>query len=354
MKGHFKYFYLLFFVIIAYLSFIIAKPFLTAILAGAIITYTFHPIYKILLKKIKNDNLASVLMCLLILLLIIVPIIIVINNASEEARYFYVRAKQKVFSGELLSYKCQDGVLCTTITKMQEFVKKPNIRTHIEQSLAKFSTFILEEASNILFRIPRLLLSSFIAFFVAFYLFKDGVEFVKRTKNLIPIKKQFRKEVFGKIDQVTHAVIYGSIIIALIQGALGALGFFIFGLDSPILWGFIMSIFALIPFVGTTIIWAPAGLFLLFDGLITDEKIILIRGIGLLIYGALLISSVDNVLKPKLIGRRAQVHPALVLIGALGGLVLFGFIGFILGPLILSLFEAFIQIYEKEKALILK
>ena len=354
MKGNFKYFYLLFFILITYLSFIIAKPYLTAILTGAIIAYIFFPVYKIVEKKIKNKNLASLLMCIFIIFLIMFPIIAVINSATEEAKYFYVRAKQKVFSGEILSYKCEDGVICTSFTKVQEYIKKPEVKKHIEQIIAKFSTFILEKASDVVFKIPRLLLSTFIAFFVAFFLFKDGEAAVKRAKNLIPIKKQFRKEIFDKIDQVTHAVIYGSIIIALIQGALGALGFFIFDLGSPILWGFIMSIMALIPFVGTTIIWGPAAAFLIIEGLITTNTAVLGNGIGLLIFGAVLISTIDNILKPKLIGSRAHVHPSLVLIGVFGGLALFGFIGFILGPLILSLFEAFIQIYEKEKAIILR
>lgn len=354
MKGHFKYFYLLFFIIITYISFIIAKPYLTAMIAGGIIAYIFFPGFEIINKKIKNKDLASFITCVIIILLIVFPIIAVINSASDEARYFYVTAKQKIFSGELLSYTCENGLDCKTITKIQDVLKHPDVKNYIEQVLSKFSTFILEEASDIVFAIPKLIIRAFIAFFVTFYLFKDGKEIVVRLKNLIPIKKQFRKEVFGKIDQATHAVIYGSIIIALIQGSLGALGFFIFGIGSPILWGFIMSIMALIPFVGTVIIWAPAGIFLILDGILTGENIMMVKGIGLLIYAAIFVSTIDNVLKPKLIGRRAQVHPVLVLIGVLGGLSLFGFIGFILGPLILTLFETFIQIYEKEKNLILK
>ena len=225
MKGHFKYFYILFFIIITYLSFIIAKPYLTAIMAGGIVAYIFFPLYEKLRKKVSNKNLSSALMCIFILVLIILPIVLVINSASQEARYFYIRAKQTVFSGEFFDYECENGPLCQSITKVQEFGQSPEIKIYTEQALGKFSDFVLDEASQIVFAIPRLLLLTFISFFIVFYLFVDGKEIVSRMKHLLPIKREFRKEVFDKIDNVTHAVIYGSIIIALIQGSLGALGY---------------------------------------------------------------------------------------------------------------------------------
>ncbi|MFQ5620928.1 MAG: AI-2E family transporter, partial [Candidatus Nanoarchaeia archaeon] len=149
-------------------------------------------------------------------------------------------------------------------------------------------------------------------------------------------------------------VIYGSLVIALIQGALGALGFMIFGVGSPILWGLVMSLFALVPFIGTPIIWGPAGLLLVIDGFVDGQTNLVAKGIGLLIYGTLVISTVDNILKPKLIGKKAKIHPIVVLIGVLGGLSLLGFVGFVVGPLVLALFEALIEVYEKEKRAVLK
>jgi predicted PurR-regulated permease PerM len=142
---------------------------------------------------------------------------------------------------------------------------------------------------------------------------------------------------------------YGNITIAIMQGILGAIGFMIFGVPSPILWGFVMVLFALIPYFGTAVVWLPAALNLIFSGYLQNNSSLTTRGIFLIVYGVLVISSIDNILKPKLIGAKANVHPILVLIGVLGGLSLFGFVGLFLGPMMLALLMTFIDIYEEEK-----
>jgi predicted PurR-regulated permease PerM len=149
--------------------------------------------------------------------------------------------------------------------------------------------------------------------------------------------------------EITSATIYGQIMLSLVQGALGGLGFLIFGVSSPILWGLVMAIFAFLPVIGTAFIWVPAGLILLVNGLLSHSNSLLWRGIGLLLYGALIVSTVDNLLRPRIVGRKAHMHPVLVLLGVLGGLQAFGFLGFVIGPLILALLMTFVRIYEREK-----
>ena len=153
-----------------------------------------------------------------------------------------------------------------------------------------------------------------------------------------------------KFSEVTSAVLYGNISTALMQGILGGLGFWIIGMSSPILWGFVMMLFALVPYFGTAIVWLPAALNLIFIGYLQNDNSSTIRGIILVAYGILVISSIDNILKPRLIGAKGKVHPVLVLLGVLGGLSLFGFIGLILGPVMLALLMTFVGIYEEEKA----
>ncbi|MDP3765715.1 MAG: AI-2E family transporter, partial [Nanoarchaeota archaeon] len=152
-----------------------------------------------------------------------------------------------------------------------------------------------------------------------------------------------------KFHHVTYGVFYGNITIAIVQGILGIIGFALLGVPSPILWGFVMMLFALVPYFGSAIIWLPAALNLIFIGYLQNDSSLIIRGTILIAYGVLVISTIDNILKPKLIGSKAKIHPILVLIGVLGGLSLFGFIGFILGPLMLALLVTFIDVYEKEK-----
>jgi predicted PurR-regulated permease PerM len=163
------------------------------------------------------------------------------------------------------------------------------------------------------------------------------------------MKLHHQKQVMQQLDEVSFAIIYGSLLIALIQGGIGAIGFYFFGISSPLTWGIIMSIFALIPFIGTAIVWLPMSLILVVQGITTSSSSTMLKGVGLLLYGALIISTIDNILKPHIIGKRAKIHPVLVLLGVLGGLAFFGFIGFIVGPLILAVVATVIEIYEKER-----
>jgi predicted PurR-regulated permease PerM len=172
---------------------------------------------------------------------------------------------------------------------------------------------------------------------------------MEKLKKIMPLKLHHQKQVFQQLDETTYAIIYGSLLIAAVQGAAGALGFFIFGVSSPVAWGVMMAIFALLPFIGTAIIWLPVTAVMIVQGLSTNSPNITLKGIGLLLYCAIIVSSMDNVLKPHIIGKKARIHPVLVLLGVLGGLAFFGFVGFIIGPLILAVFMTFLDIYEKEK-----
>jgi len=163
--------------------------------------------------------------------------------------------------------------------------------------------------------------------------------------------------IMNRLKATTHAVVFGQIIVAAIQGFLGGLGFLIVGLPNPILWGTLMGFMALIPMIGTAVIWVPAGIYMVLQGLNSGQFIgwigpehSVLAGVILLVYGVLIVSSIDNVLRPMIIGERAKLHPALVFLGVLGGLQIFGILGIILGPIVLGVFVTFVDIYELEKA----
>lgn len=343
-------------VILGWLSYLVLEPFIVAILTGLVLAYFFYPVFKRLNKKIKNKNLTAFIMSLVIIILLAVPTIFIIKETADEARLFYITAKAKLFNGNIFDVECPDPTtaVCQAILSTKKFISQPEVRSYIESGIAKFSEFVLDEASDLVLSLPRIFVSLFVVFFVCFYAILEGRNWVKKIKNLLPIKKKYQKEIFVKIDNISHGVIYGSVFIALIQGALGGIGFFIFGVNSPILFGILMSIFALIPLVGTGIIWAPAAFMMMLEGYIEGETSLLVRGIGLALYGLLIISTVDNILKPRLIGKSTGVHPVVVLLGVLGGISLLGFIGFVVGPIILSLFIAFLEIYEREKKVFMK
>jgi len=171
---------------------------------------------------------------------------------------------------------------------------------------------------------------------------------VKKIKGIIPLKNHHQNKIIKRFGSVTRAVVYGHFITALIQGMVGVLGLYIFGVKSPLVWGGIMMVACMIPFIGAPIVWFPLGVLKLIEGLTTNTTSTTIRGIGLLVYGFFIVASIDNLIKPKIIGDKAKIHPTIILLGVLGGLSIFGVIGIVLGPLILSLFLTFAEIYKTE------
>ncbi len=347
-----RYFILLSVLGVLYISFLVVAPFVNALLTGAIISYVFYPAYNRLRKYLRNDTLCALIVSAGILVLFAIPLIFVLDNLAPEARYVYVRAKQRIVTGELIDIKCDGKItaLCKVSDIVKDVVEDPSIKHPLQDMLGKLTSLAIEKTSSVLLSLPGIILSVIVTFFITFYLFIDGPALVFKLKNLIPLDDRHKNHIFHKFQDTIYAVIYGSIIVAMVQGTLGGIGFWIFGIPSPVLWGLIMTITALIPFVGTPVIWLPAALIQIGKGTTLEDSVLIGQGVGLLLYGAFVVSMIDNILKPKLIGDRAGVHPILIMLGVLGGLAMIGFIGFIIGPLVLALLNSLIEIYEKEKA----
>jgi len=344
-SNYLKYLFLVLFLFVLYISYLVIKPFLVAVLAGMLIAFVFFPVYKFFQKKLKSKTISALLVSLLILLLISVPVIFFVDQVSNEARFIYLRAKQSLASDNVLGIQCgSDNQSQKFLCSLNRLVSEPDFRFYMQDVVSKGATYVITQASDFLISLPRIALSLFVAFFIAFYLFIEGNVFLDRIKKGLPLAAHHRKQIFEKLNDMAHAVIYGSIVIAIIQGFLGGVGFWVVGISSPILWGMAMAVFSLIPFLGTAVIWLPASIILIVTG--HPEF-----GIALAIYGMLIVSTIDNFLRPKLVGSRARVHPVLVLLGAIGGIALMGFIGFFIGPLIIALLKAFIDIYEKEHSI---
>lgn len=337
--------------IIVILSFFVVFPFIKAILAGTIISYIFYPLYFRINKKLNRKNLSSLIVSIFVILLLTVPFYFIINAVSREAYTTYIMTRQKVTSGSLIAADCQieTNQVCRIVNYIEEKFKDPQIRYYFDNSIKRATTYVIDSASNFLLSVPNFFLNFFIIIFVMFFFFRDGHIIVGKIEKLLPLKKAHQKYIFEKFNEVMFAVIHGNIIVAVIQGALAGLGFFIFGVPSPILWGIIMMFFSLIPYIGSSIIWFPAAILLIFNGYIQLDNTIIVKGVLLILWGMFIVGLIDNLLKPKIIGTKANIHPVLVLIGVLGGLKVFGIIGIIIGPVILALLTTFIKIYEEGK-----
>lgn len=302
-------------------------PFLAYIVLAGILTYILFPIYRFILEKTKYPSLSSGLSVVLALVLMILPAVYFVSELVDQVSgaYHTLQANSLQQVGNYLSGITNgrvdfEGILQSTLEQVRQS--------------------IVALAPNVLGSLSELLLGLFIMFFVMFYGFREGQTFILYLKKHLPLEKNLKDSLFDEMRTITQAVLYGQVLTAVIQGGLGGLALLVFGVPNALFWGAIMIIFAFLPVLGTPLIWVPAGVGLILDGNVT-------KGILLLAFGATVVMNIDNFLRPKLVSSRTNVHPVLILIGVLGGLRVFGFIGMLVGPLILAILVALIKFYEQ-------
>lgn len=328
LQKYSKYNLALLFLLIIALSIYVLSPFLTTIIAVAIIVYVFYPEFKKLNKLIKSKAVCSLITVLVILLIVIVPLFLIVNALFIEASNFYQSIK---------------GVDLTPVSEfISEFLGEDvNINIYVKDIMGTVVSFIVRSASDFFFSLPQKVLVLFITVFTMYYFFKDGDKIVEFLGNLFPMHLDHRSELLAEFNKVIHATIYGVLVSAVVQGMIGTLGLIIFDVSSPVIWGSIMVLTAMVPLIGTWVVWLPAALFKISQG---D----FFNGFGLLLYGILIVSVVDNFIKPKLISKKARVHPVLIILGIFGGLKAFGIIGLMIGPLLLGALPLLYDFYVKK------
>jgi len=334
------------FVVLVVFSILIIRPLLLAILMGALLAYSFYPFYKYVFTKTGKATFSSFLVCFLILFLVIIPAGFIFKAAVQESYGAYLLVKQKLALG--LFKECSRE-LCKAISG---FSKNEFVSSQLKQITGSVTQWMIAKGSAFLLHLPRLAIYLFVVFFTLFYFLKDGKNLLKHLQDYSQLHKKNYTDILIRIQEIIHGIVYGYLLIALIQGIFGALGFFFFGIPSPLFWGMVMAFFALIPAIGTGIIWVPAALFLLLDGVFQNSTPLILKGIGLLVYSFIFVGSIDNFLRPKIISEKAKVHTAIIMLGIFGGILLVGPLGVVLGPLVLGLTVEVMKMYvvEKKKA----
>ncbi len=343
-----KIVYWILFVLLLVASLIVLRPFIYPVIGGILLAYIFHPIYKKIFKKLKRNWVAALIISLSIILVFTILTVIIADLFANEAYVTYVMLKQKVSTITTINIVCNESsVKCSILNFYSKTVGDPRVSIYINNALGKTTTYAVNWATDFIVSVPQLVLNLFIMFFVMYYTFKDGETLVKKIWLIFPLKKDHQEKIGKRVTDVINSTIYGSIVVSIIQGATALIGYYVVGIHSSVILGIATAFAALIPAIGTALVWIPASLVLIADGLTAGNNTIVFNGIGLMLYGLLVVSTIDNFVRPKLVGDRARLHPALVLLGVLGGLAMFGTIGLFLGPLILALFVTFVEIYEE-------
>jgi predicted PurR-regulated permease PerM len=321
-------FFALFFAVIALMAAAVARPFMTYIVLAGILTYTLFPIYQFLLSRTRRPQLSSAFCVVIAVMLMILPALYLVTELVDQLSDAYITLQAEAI------YPVLDRLTVLTGVDFSEL---------FNTSISQINRQIVGMAPNILGSVTEVILGLFIMFFVMFYGFREGRAFLSHVKDILPLDPALNDSLFNELRTMTQAVLYGQVITAIIQGMLGGIGLFVFGVPNWLFWGAMMTITALIPLLGTPLIWVPAAVGLILNG---DTG----RGVGLLIYGATLVMNIDNFIRPRLVSGKTRVHPVLILIGVFGGLRILGPIGMLVGPLILALLVALIKFYEQHYA----
>ncbi len=308
----------------------------------------FYPLYSKFLEITKKEVIASSIVIIILFLIMVLPLAFVLSSLSKEAVTGYASVNKILNDESSFDLDCEEeGLFCRGITSVKRYASDPEVRNQFTALMKGFINFFVEKSSAVILSIPKKILDLFIFFFVTFFLFIDGKKIINDIWDMIKVREKDKKAIKGQISDVTYAVVYGSVMVSLIQGMLAGIGYFIFGIKAPIFLGLLSAIAALLPYIGTGLVWFPVAMIQILLSIISSDTSGIFRGVGLFLYCALFVSTIDNILKPKIIGDRGNIHPVTVLIGVLGGIKVFGLIGIIVGPLVLELLLTFINMYKR-------
>lgn len=326
---------LLFLVLAATALFLlILWPFFGAVCWAVFIAIVFWPMHQRFLHGSHGRrNVAALASLTVILLIVILPLAMVTASITSEASVMI----EKLRSGEIqLAQYFQ-----TFINALPEWARGMLQRfgmTDLAMLQQKIMTSVSTSGQMLTQRvvgIGQVTLDFVVAFFVmlyiVFFLFRDGDQLTQSIARSIPLHPQHTRRLLTQFATVVRATVKGNIVVALVQGALGSLAFWVLGLPGAVLWGAVMALLSLLPAVGAAMVWGPIAVYYLFAGE-------LVSGIGLTVWGVLVIGLVDNVLRPILVGKDTRMPDYLVLVATLGGIVVFGLNGFVIGPVIAAVF----------------
>lgn len=324
-----------FFIVLAlsfYLVWNLFAPFVSSIALAAIITTICYPLYERILHRLPNHNasVAASIAIVFVITVIVIPLTLLASLILHEAISIY----------SLFNTANQISFI-DSISKFETLVQTiiPSFSLNVANVVQQTASFVVNNLVNIFAGTASTLFLFFIALIASYYFFKDGKYFTEYLIRLSPLEDTDDTRILKRLALAIRSVALGTVTVAIIQGVLTAIGLTIFGFDRAILWGCVAAIGALVPSVGTTIIFIPAVLFLLYSGA-------QLAALLLAIWGVVAVGLIDNLLGPYMMSRGNNMHPFLTLLAVLGGISMFGPIGFILGPVVLSLFLVLLEMYH--------
>lgn len=320
----------------AYLCWLLVEPLIAPIAWALALAVVAQPLHGWLLRGLRSPSLAAALATLLIAIMLVVPAMLAGGRVAQEAVAAATRVQASVKDGRLHELAERNPRAAAAIEWADSLVD-------LRAQLSKLSGYVPQVAQKVMSESLQFLVGAGVALFLLFFFLRDRVPILGAVRGLLPLSAEEAGRMFRLVDDTIYAILYGTLAVCLVQGALGALAFWWLDLQSPLLWGSAMAVLSIVPVVGTAIIWGPAALYLLLEG--SPEK-----AVALAAWGFVVIGVVDNLLKPSIVKGRLHAHIVPVFVSILGGLVAFGAAGVIIGPVVLAVALALVDIRKRRAA----
>lgn len=333
--------FLLLLVLVSLLFLYLLWPFFGAVLWACIVGILFYPLHLWLLDKCRSPNLAALATLTVCIVVVIVPVLFLVSSFAQEGAALYQRIESGEFNPAQYVDRIRQGFPTVQVMLESLHIDPAAIKEQLSGAAVSIGQKLAQNAVGIGQNMVQFLINLGIMLYLAFFLLRDGPRLVALLIRALPLGDAREKMLFRKFAEVARATIKGNLVVAIVQGSLGGLIFWLLDIPGPMLWGVVMTFLSLIPVVGAGLIWAPVAVYLFAIGAWG-------QGLVLVIFGAGVIGLVDNILRPILVGRDTKLPDFVVLLSTLGGFVLFGINGFVLGPLVAVLFVAFWQIFILE------
>jgi len=308
-------------------------PFLQLIALAGILAVLFSPWHKRIITRIKFASWSALLTVLFVLLIVLVPLFLMSFVLYKEVGNLYASFANGTFN--------IDRATIVSHLPVQMQAVGSQFLADLGQRLSGIAGYTVQGVTGLLSNVFNFFFALFLVFFTLFYFLRDGGKLKEFFSGILPLSKAHESEIMTKLELAINGIVKGSFLVALAQGGVALVGFFIFGVPQPVIWAAFTVLAALVPNFGTSLALIPAVLYLFLTGHTG-------AGIGMTIWGAAAVGTIDNFISPRLIGSRTNVHPLLILFSVVGGIQLFGILGFLLGPLVMAIVVALFEIYKSE------
>jgi predicted PurR-regulated permease PerM len=325
-----------------YLCWLMLYPFIEVLMWAAVLVVAFYPVHRRLLARTKRPGTSALLSCLLVVLTILLPLTLITIALVHELSGFAENLKANVSA--LLDPN--SPVTGRFLRWLEQYVNVEPLRSQdfLAERLKGMGGAIAGRTLGFVGGIVGAVIETFFVIFTMYYLFRDGNRIVSALPDVLPLERAQSEKILARTREVISASLYGVLVIASIQGALGGLAFWVLGLPSPLVWAVVMILLSMIPMAGAFIVWVPAAIFLAVSGF-------WVKAIILTVWGTLVIGTVDNFLRPKLVGEKTKLHELFIFFSVLGGLKVFGILGIVLGPVVLAITLALLEVFRQVEKL---